>query len=56
MARLPEAENRLFANVWICMKCSSKMRAGAGHRPDRCRKCKSKRMRQKNKVVKKGTK
>lgn len=56
MARFPEAEARLFANVYVCMNCSAKIRAGKGHKPDKCRKCNSKRLRAKNKIVKKGGK
>ncbi|MBI4043658.1 MAG: 50S ribosomal protein L40e [Candidatus Diapherotrites archaeon] len=50
MARFPEAENRLFANIWVCMACNARHRMGVGKKPKRCRKCKSTRMRLKNKV------
>jgi len=43
MAKIPEAQNRLFKNVFICKKCHSKVRA----HPEKilkgkvkCRKCK----------------
>jgi ribosomal protein L40E len=46
--RFPEAENRLFHRVFVCMKCGGKIRADlikvrAGK--VKCRKCKSKRLR-----------
>jgi ribosomal protein L40E len=53
--KFPEAENRLFHRVFICMKCGvkvkgdlAKVRAGKV----KCRKCKSKRLRQIHKDVK----
>ncbi len=27
MAKIPEAQNRLFKNVFVCKKCQSKMKA-----------------------------
>lgn len=43
MAKIPEAQNRLFKNVFVCKKCHTKIRAN----PEkilkgkvRCRKCK----------------
>ncbi|PIU21273.1 MAG: 50S ribosomal protein L40e [Candidatus Diapherotrites archaeon CG08_land_8_20_14_0_20_34_12] len=47
-----EAIDRLFNNVWICMRCNAKNRVGAGKKPSKCRKCNSKRLRLKNKVKK----
>lgn len=46
--KFPEAENRLFKGVFICMKCGVKIRGDlvkvrAGK--VKCRKCKSKRLR-----------
>ena len=46
--KFPEAENRLFHRVFVCMKCGAKIRADlvkvrAGK--INCRKCKSKRLR-----------
>lgn len=45
MAKIPEAQNRLFKNIFVCKKCQSKIRAD----PQRilkgkvkCRKCKKK--------------
>jgi len=52
MATFKEATNRLFANVWVCMKCNAKMRAGEGKKPSKCRKCGSRRLRLKRKVKK----
>lgn len=53
MARFPEAEDRLFKNIWICMKCNAKNRTGTGKKPSKCRKCGSKRLRIKHKAKKK---
>jgi len=47
--RFPEAEKRLFENVWVCMSCGAKMRGSRGKKPERCRKCKSKQLRPKKK-------
>ncbi|HIH17083.1 MAG TPA: 50S ribosomal protein L40e [Candidatus Diapherotrites archaeon] len=44
--------NRLFTNVWVCMSCNAKMRSSPGTSPPKCRKCGSKRFRQKNKQKK----
>jgi len=54
--KFAEAENRLFNRVFICMKCGVKIRADnlkvkAGK--IKCRKCKSKRLRQIHKEHKK---
>jgi len=42
MAKIPEAEERLFRNVFVCRKCKSKMKASpmkvASGRVS-CRKC-----------------
>lgn len=27
MAKIPEAQNRLFKNIYVCKKCKSKVRA-----------------------------
>jgi len=53
MARFPEADNRIFKNVYVCYKCKSKVKASyekikAGK--VKCRKCQYKRFRPKNKV------
>ena len=52
MAKFDVAEKRLFANIWICMRCNAKIRA----QPDKvkkgfikCRKCGSKNLRLKAK-------
>jgi ribosomal protein L40E len=52
MARFDVAEKRIFTNIWICMNCNHKMRAQPGKRPDKCRKCGSKRLRGKRKMKK----
>ncbi len=52
MARFEAAEKRLFANIWICMRCNAKNRSQPGKRPNKCRKCRSKRFRLKSKVKK----
>ena len=43
----PEAEVRLFRDVWICMKCGARNRGHGGRPPEKCRRCKSKRLRRK---------
>ena len=43
----PEAEARLFKDVWICMKCNARNRGYGGKPPEKCRRCKSKRLRRK---------
>jgi len=53
MARFKEADNRIFANVWICMKCNAKNRSSQGKKPLKCRKCKTSNLRLKKKVLKK---
>jgi len=45
MAKIPEAQNRLFKNIFVCKKCQTKIRSDslkilAGK--VRCRKCDSK--------------
>ena len=51
MARFEEADNRLFKNVWICMRCNAKNRSPVG-KPRKCRKCGSPRLRLKHKAKK----
>ena len=44
MAKIKEAQNRLFKNVFICKKCKSKVRSEPRKIIEgkvRCRKCKS---------------
>ena len=53
MARFKEADNRIFANVWICMRCNAKIRSTEGKKPGKCRKCNSKNLRLKKKAIKK---
>ena len=38
---IPEAEARLFQDVWICMKCNARNRGYRGKPPERCRRCKA---------------
>ncbi|MBU0635991.1 hypothetical protein KKE06_03120 [Candidatus Micrarchaeota archaeon] len=52
MARFAEADNRIFANVWVCMRCTHGNRGSEGKKPSTCRKCHSKRLRLKHKVKK----
>jgi len=52
MAKFEAAEKRIFANVWICMRCNAKNRSSPGKKPGKCRKCASKRFRLKSKVKK----
>ncbi|MBU2562761.1 MAG: hypothetical protein KKF68_03815 [Nanoarchaeota archaeon] len=43
MAKIPEAQNRLFKNVFVCKKCHAKIRADPQKilkGKVRCRKCK----------------
>ncbi|NOX71539.1 MAG: 50S ribosomal protein L40e [Candidatus Micrarchaeota archaeon] len=47
-AKFPEAADRLFNRVFICMKCGAKMRADGMKVRDgkiKCRKCRSKQLR-----------
>jgi len=53
MAKFEEAEERLFKNIWICMRCNAKNRSQSG-KPRACRKCGSKRLRLKHKAKKAG--
>ena len=42
MAKIPEAQNRLFKNIFVCKKCKSKIRADPQKilkGKVRCRKC-----------------
>ncbi len=48
----PEAEARLFNGVWICMDCNARNRSRKG-KPQKCRKCGSKRLRLKAKEPRK---
>jgi ribosomal protein L40E len=46
--KFPEAENRLFHRVFVCMKCGAKMRGDlikVRSGKVKCRKCKAKRLR-----------
>jgi len=46
--RFPEAENRLFQRMFVCMKCGAKLRTDLLKVRDnkaKCRKCKSKQLR-----------
>jgi ribosomal protein L40E len=47
-AKFPEAEKRLFNRVFVCQKCSSKIRADTSKikmNRIKCRNCKSKELR-----------
>ncbi|MFH1751539.1 MAG: 50S ribosomal protein L40e [archaeon] len=52
MARFPEADKRLFDDMWICIKCNSKQRAPNKRKPTKCRKCGGAQFRVKHKVKK----
>ncbi|MCX8190107.1 MAG: 50S ribosomal protein L40e [Candidatus Diapherotrites archaeon] len=52
MPLTPEALKRRFENVWVCMSCNAKNRASPGKKPQKCRKCGSKRLRPKKKLKK----
>jgi len=42
MAKIPEAQNRLFKNVFVCKKCSAKIKADPRkiiNGKVKCRKC-----------------
>ena len=48
MAKIPEAESRLFKNIFVCRKCKSKIRASPmkiSIGKISCRKCGSKALR-----------
>jgi ribosomal protein L40E len=50
--RFPEAEQRLFHRVFVCMKCGAKIRSDILKVRDgkvKCRQCKAKHLRQKHK-------
>lgn len=42
MAKIPEAQNRLFKNIFVCKRCASKLRTDSLRVLEgkaRCRKC-----------------
>lgn len=48
MAKIPEAQNRLFKNVFVCKSCHAKIRANPIRVLEgkvKCRKCKKKALR-----------
>jgi len=48
MARIPEAQHRLFENVFICKKCKRKIRSDSNrvrNKQVKCRKCQGKSLR-----------
>ena len=52
MAKIPAAQSRLFKNIFICKRCSAKIRADARKIIEgqiKCRGCGSKAFRQKRK-------
>ena len=54
MAKFPEAMKRVFAYMYICMKCNARNRGADGKKPTICRKCfsTSLRLKKKGKVTK----
>jgi hypothetical protein len=45
MAKIPAAQSRMFKNVFVCKRCSTKMRTAARKVAEgkaRCRKCRRK--------------
>ena len=52
MVQVAAVTNRMFAHVFVCMKCNAKIRGKEGKKPAKCRKCKSKRLRLKHKAKK----
>ncbi|MDP2666044.1 MAG: 50S ribosomal protein L40e [Candidatus Diapherotrites archaeon] len=54
MAKFPEAMNRMFLNMYICMKCNARNRGSTNKKPTLCRKCGSTslRLKKKGKVTK----
>lgn len=56
MAVFPEAEARLYKNVFVCRRCESKIRVPMGKilaGKGTCRKCSSNRLRPVRKIAKK---
>ncbi len=53
MALSPVAAKRIFKDVWVCMHCNAKNRSHKGKPPPKCRKCNSKKLRQRKKGKKK---
>lgn len=56
MAKIEAAHTRLFKEVFICRRCSSKIKAQARKIAEgkiKCRKCKSRALRPKSKKMKK---
>lgn len=52
MTKFPEAEKRLFKNVYVCYKCKTKIRATyekVKNKVVKCRRCGGKNFRPKNK-------
>jgi ribosomal protein L40E len=48
MAKIPEAEARMFRNIFVCRKCKSKIRASSmkvSQGKVKCRKCGSRALR-----------
>ncbi|MBN1923374.1 MAG: hypothetical protein JW791_01265 [Nanoarchaeota archaeon] len=51
MVRIPEANKRLFSNIFVCKKCKTKVRSDSNrirNKEVKCRKCNSKEFRAKN--------
>ena len=57
MAKFPDAEKRMFKDVYVCYKCKSKIRASyekVKKKVVKCRRCDGKSFRPKNKTRAKG--
>jgi len=53
--RPEEVDNRIFRNVYVCMRCNATVR-GKNIEKLRCRKCGSKRLRPKNRQLRAASK
>ena len=53
MALAVSALKRIFGDVWICMRCNCRNKGQKGKAPHKCRKCNSKKLRQRKKGKKK---
>jgi len=52
MAKIPAAQNRLFKNIFVCKRCSTKIRANPAKIIEgkiKCRRCNTKKFRPKKK-------
>ena len=53
MALALAASKRIFEDVWICMRCNARNKGQHNKPPHKCRKCNSKKLRQRKKGKKK---